>query len=63
MVLVARDVDRLNALAAELNQLYPDVETLVVSADISEPAKVKGLFDQVDAKYASTFAPSILKET
>lgn len=54
VVLVARNVDRLNALAAELNQLYPKVETLVLSADISDPVKIKGLYEQVNATYVST---------
>ncbi|CAN8096782.1 unnamed protein product [Discula destructiva] len=51
VVLVARNVDRLNALAAELNKLYPNVETLVLPADISDAVKVKSLFEKVSATY------------
>lgn len=53
MVLVARSVDRLNALVAELNQLYPKVEVLALSADISDSVKVKALYEEVNAAYVS----------
>jgi len=47
-------VDKLNDLAAELNKLYPKVETLIVSADVADPVKIKELYEKVNAAYVGT---------
>lgn len=51
LVLVARDVNKLNKTAEEVKKINPDVETLVVSADIADRGNIHELFDQVNAKY------------
>jgi NADP-dependent 3-hydroxy acid dehydrogenase YdfG len=46
VILVARRLDRLAALAKELG-----AAATVVQADVADPAQVKGLFDQVRARF------------
>lgn len=51
VVLVARNTERLNNIALQLNKSYPKVETLVLSADISDSVKVTELFQRVNETY------------
>lgn len=51
LILVARNAYKLNSLAAELNKLYPKVETLILPTDIVDSAQVKGLFEKIGAAY------------
>lgn len=51
VVLVARNEAKLNETAAEIKKINPDVETLVVSVDITDKEQVQGLFEQIQAKY------------
>lgn len=51
IVLVARNTERLEVLAKELNQSFPKVETLVCPADISDAVRVKELYRRVNDAY------------
>lgn len=51
IVLVARNVERLEALAMELNRAFPQVETLLFPADISDSLRVKELYQRVNHTY------------
>lgn len=51
LVLVARNAKKLEEVAASVNEKFPNVETLTVSTDVSDPASVVALFDKVKSKY------------
>jgi len=51
IVLVARSADKLNEVASSLSRSHPNVKTLVVPTDITDPASVKALFEKVKEKY------------
>lgn len=51
IVLVARRADKLQEVADSIAKSHPDVETLVVPTDISDPASVTALFEKVKQKY------------
>lgn len=51
IVLVARSADKLQQVADGISQSHPDVETLVVPTDVSNPVSVAALFEKVKEKY------------
>ena len=51
LVLVARDLKRLEATKAKIQKINPDVEIMLSSTQISEPDSVAKLFDEVKSKY------------
>lgn len=51
IVLVARRADKLQEVAGTVAKSHPDVETLVVPTDISNPTSVAALFEKVKQKY------------
>lgn len=51
IVLVARRGDKLKEVAESVAKSYPNVDTLSVPTDISDPAAVAALFEQVKHKY------------
>lgn len=48
---MARDAKKLEEVAAKAKEISPSLETLVISADISDDAVVKGLYQKVDASF------------
>lgn len=50
-MLLGRNLERLHNVAKELNKLYPNVDTLVVSADIADNQKIQELYRKVNATY------------
>lgn len=46
LVLCARNVEKLQFLAGQLNQNYPAVKTLVLSCDVQEPQQVQNVVDE-----------------
>ena len=51
IVLVARNEEKLNAVAESVAKSHPDVETLVVPTDFADPRSVAALFETVTKKY------------
>ncbi|KAF2871137.1 hypothetical protein BDV95DRAFT_573352 [Massariosphaeria phaeospora] len=51
IVLVARNADKLAAVADSVTKNYPNVEVLSVPTDITDPAAVAALFEKVKSKY------------
>lgn len=51
IVLVARNLEKLNDTARELNRSHPGVETLVVPVDITSDKDISALFAKVHAAY------------
>jgi NAD(P)-dependent dehydrogenase (short-subunit alcohol dehydrogenase family) len=51
IVLVARRAEKLEEVAETIAKSHPDVETLVVPTDVSDPASVAALFEKVKQKY------------
>lgn len=51
IVLVARNLQKLQETVESVNKTYPKVELLPVSTDIADPASVAALFSQVKEKY------------
>ncbi|KAL5423481.1 hypothetical protein PMIN04_003872 [Paraphaeosphaeria minitans] len=51
LVLVARNVKKLEEVAASVNEKFPNVETLIVSTDVADPESVAALFEKVKSKY------------
>jgi len=51
IILLATNRDRLSAVAKELGQLNPQVETLVSTVDITDNSAVAGLFRDINSKW------------
>ena len=51
MVLVSRNADAMNAVAAEVSKLNSGIKTSVIATDISNDAAVKALYDNITAEY------------
>ncbi|KAH6638810.1 hypothetical protein C7974DRAFT_329525 [Boeremia exigua] len=51
IVLVARNAEKLREVADTIAKSHPNVETLVVPTDISDPASVTALFEKVKQRY------------
>ncbi|OHF03602.1 hypothetical protein CORC01_00921 [Colletotrichum orchidophilum] len=51
LVLVARSEKNLNAVAAEVKQLNPGVETLVYAVNMADEDGIRALFEKVNATY------------
>lgn len=51
IVLVARDAAKLKEVAEKTAKEYPNIETLVVPTDLTNPESVSSLFEQVKEKY------------
>jgi len=50
-VLVARNLQKLEDVAAGLRNKHPQVEILPVKTDISDPGSVAELFEKVESEY------------
>lgn len=51
MVLVARNLEKLNETARNVHEINPNVETVVFPADFTDDMKVKALFEKVNTTY------------
>lgn len=51
LVLVATNDEKLKSVEKSVKEAHPQLETLAVACDVSDPASVEALFEQVKAKF------------